>query len=572
MKKLLTLCLIVLSGTIHCIAQPADSGHVDPQPACQAGFTYYYNDSIKTFAEAYPYRFIDQSVGNVVQWKWEFGDGKVSDERNPLHFYSHAGDSVLICLTITTADNCVSSSCKRLLVGNFPPFPPVPPDTVPQCKAFWMAYPDMLMVPSQPGTSDTSASPLPGNYFFRDMSKGSVVEWNWNFDDGTTSTEPNPVHHFGNNGLYTVCLKINTSDNCTSYFCDSVYVGIAPHCQASFTHYALPWVSSVPPIYEFNDHSAGQVISRSWDLGDGTVTNDSIPRHRYQFSGMYTVCLTINTASGCTSTSCETSWYDGANPQPGLCAHFIRLSTDIILNGQSCNGTASVSLVDQNGQPAPALKYVWSTGESGPTISGLCPGMDYNVIVIDSAGCAISGSFAFGGSVTIPDSLIGYWNFEQNNMSFIFNVPVYSDSVRCVWDFGDGQSAAGSSVSHTYNNGDTYQVALQVYDKQGNLLFTQEIPVTPGSPTGLKNNEKGEPEVYPVPAGNTLFIRPGERYRDLLKIEVINANGQVLKIRSFDQEPAESTIQIDVSSLTPGFYMGRLIYQDGSQGKFRFVK
>jgi PKD repeat protein len=496
---------------------------------------------------------------------------------------------------------------------------------------------------------DTSYNPLPRNYYFQDLSTGQVAKWYWQFGDGASSAEQSPLHQYKNNGVYNVCLDIVTNNQCSSTFCDTLYVGVqapcsltgtvkdytgldgcglviglddgeilepaevvpnfvlkegqrvrlsyteltdrasacmagkivridcieeinADYCQASFSYYTLPWISSLPPIYQFIDESKGNGISKTWDFGDGTITNEYAPSHRYQYSGLYTICLTIFTSDGCSSTNCETAYFEGGNPRPGLCDNLIRLTTEIILNGETCNGSATADLVNKGGDPVYGETYLWSTGETGASIKNLCTGTDYSVIVIDSSGCAVSGSFSFGGNVFIPDTLIGFWNFEQYDKSFIFNIPVFSDSIRCVWDFGDGETAAGSSVTHTYDTESNYNVALRIFDNNGNLLYTQEIPVLAGSPTGINNKELQAPEVYPVPAGNTLYIRQAETSRELSGIDVVSSNGQVLGHYPFSSSQTERTVEIDVSSLSPGFYMGRLIYKDGSQSKFRFVK
>lgn len=646
MKKTFLLLILLISGTAICLPQSADSANIDPKPECGAFFDYYFNDSIKTFVEAYPYRFIDQSMGNVYEWHWDFGDGETSYERNPMHFYSHAWDTMLVCLTIKTVDSCTSTYCKRLIVEH----PSVPPDTGYMCKAYWQAYSEMYLdAAGRMIVFDSSYTPQARNYFFQDFSSGQVVKWNWQFGDGTASTEQSPVHQYEEDGVYTVCLDITTANQCTSGYCDSIYVGIqtpcsltgtvmdyagmdgcgllinldngetlepaeivpnfvlkegqrvrlsytvlkdrasicmvgkivridcieelnAEYCQASFSYYPLPWVSSLPPIYQFVDQSKGNVTGKTWDFGDGTVTNEYGPSHRYMYSGLYTVCLTIFTSDGCSSSNCETAWFEGSNPQPGLCENLIRLKTEIILNGETCNGSATASLVNKSGDEVYGETYLWSTGETGQSIYNLCTGMNYSVIVIDSSGCAVSGSFSFGGNVFIPDTLIGFWNFEQYDKSFIFNIPVFSDDIRCVWDFGDGDTASGNSVTHTYDAESSYNVALRIFDNNGNLLYTQQIPVSAGSPTGIRDKKLQEPEVYPVPAVNTLYIRQVENMTDLSGIEVIGSNGQVLGHHSFDKAPAARTVEIDVSSLPPGFYMGRLMYKDGSQSKFRFVK
>jgi hypothetical protein len=181
----------------------------------------------------------------------------------------------------------------------------------------------------------------------------------------------------------------------------------------------------------------------------------------------------------------------------------------------------------------------------------------------------VSGSFSFGGGSVVVDSLFGYWRYAQDDMTFDFNVPVYSDSVVCVWDFGDGNSATGDNVNHTYDASENYTVLLNVYDKQGNLLLSQEIPVSPGAPTAIRDLEEA-PHVYPVPASDILYIKPALAVHPS-RIEIMGASGELLISKETDAgEPG--TYQLDVSSLPSGFYMGRLIYVNGKPQAFRFVK
>ncbi len=60
------------------------------------------------------------------------------------------------------------------------------------------------------------------NVAFMDQSTttGSpIVSWNWNFGDGSSSNQQNPVHVFPGQDEYVVCLTITTANNCSDQFC-----------------------------------------------------------------------------------------------------------------------------------------------------------------------------------------------------------------------------------------------------------------------------------------------------------------------------------------------------------------
>ncbi|QQS30053.1 MAG: PKD domain-containing protein [Sphingobacteriales bacterium] len=63
---------------------------------------------------------------------------------------------------------------------------------------------------------------------FMDMSVSNdgspIVSWSWDFDDGATSTQQNPVHNFPEPDKYDVCLLIETANGCQSEFCIKVEI------------------------------------------------------------------------------------------------------------------------------------------------------------------------------------------------------------------------------------------------------------------------------------------------------------------------------------------------------------
>ena len=57
-------------------------------------------------------------------------------------------------------------------------------------------------------TSNVTGGPAPLTVRFTDTSTGSPLRWSWQFGDGTSSSEQNPVHTYARAGRYTVVLKV----------------------------------------------------------------------------------------------------------------------------------------------------------------------------------------------------------------------------------------------------------------------------------------------------------------------------------------------------------------------------
>jgi len=84
---------------------------VMPLAFSEADFTYSVI-SLGTIGEILvndPVQFIDKTLGNVIVWEWDFGDGTKSNEQNPTHTYKRPGVYTISLMTFD-ALGCVSSS------------------------------------------------------------------------------------------------------------------------------------------------------------------------------------------------------------------------------------------------------------------------------------------------------------------------------------------------------------------------------------------------------------------------------------------------------------------------------
>lgn len=150
---------------------------------------------------------------------------------------------------------------------------------------------------------------------FRNLSLGDpYIKSMWNFGDpnkiGDISAI-NPVHVYDKPGIYTVTLTIQSSDGRSSILSKKDYIKVVDYSSLSHT---LAYVRDVenkkrlsinlvtgqpeyenntPLKVEFVDQSLGNIITRQWNFGDGTIiernTNqyDHIIQHTYNKQGIF---------------------------------------------------------------------------------------------------------------------------------------------------------------------------------------------------------------------------------------------------------------------------------------------
>jgi PKD repeat protein len=125
------------------------------------------------------------SLGGITTWTWDFGDGTTSNERNPSHTYQETG-SYTVSLTVVGPGGSDTKTRKGYI---------------------------QLTKPSAP-IANFNAKPRSGDgplvVQFTDATTGHVSSRLWDFGDGTTSTEQNPIHTytFRDTGNFTVSLTV----------------------------------------------------------------------------------------------------------------------------------------------------------------------------------------------------------------------------------------------------------------------------------------------------------------------------------------------------------------------------
>ena len=132
-----------------------------------------------------------------------------------------------------------------------------------------------------------------------DSNQGQPIQVYWDFGDGQSSNELNPIHIYDLATAPTIAtcsLYVAYSNGCATSSYQNIALGST--CYANFE----ADVSGYSVQFDANVQS-GSAVTYTWDFGDGYYSSEVTPNHVYASSGVYNVKLTItDQASGCLSS------------------------------------------------------------------------------------------------------------------------------------------------------------------------------------------------------------------------------------------------------------------------------
>jgi len=240
--------------------------------------------TVDTVCEGDQTLFTDGSLssGNgfaITQWQWDFGDGSIpiSASSGSPQFHTYPAVGVYTAnLQVLDSWGCVDSLLVPVWVDTLP-VARFRADTV--CFGVAMQFTDL---------SDITSNP--------------IVNWQWDFGDGSVDSLQNPVHLYGQAGAYQVILRVEDSEGCSHLVTDSVRVYALPEAMIAPEDTA----GCQPLLVDFRDRSvpgSGSITNWTWQFGDGNGSNAQHPDHFYTNVGMYTVNLLVGDVNGCQDDS-----------------------------------------------------------------------------------------------------------------------------------------------------------------------------------------------------------------------------------------------------------------------------
>jgi large repetitive protein len=300
---------------------------------------------------------------------------------------------------------------------------------------------------------------------------GDSLQYYWDFGDGANGEGKTVTHRYTKNGTYEASLRVNDSSQTScSVSTDKLSLTLNKRPGADVSDQQSVCVGDAVQFEGASSSSNEDDFSFSWDFGDGSRSQGKTPEHIYKKGGLYKVIFAVDDNKGMPcSTSADIVNVD-VNTQP--LAKLQRVKP--VCQGEAIYFDASASY-DTDGD---FLTYKWDfddgTSETGSS----------KVTHVYEKG----GNYTVG--VTVDDNKARRCSIDRDVISCKVNTPPIADPglnlVCCegkivhfdgsksydpdgdmleyYWNFGDGSSARGEKVTHTYTKRGTYNVMLTVDD------------------------------------------------------------------------------------------------------------
>jgi len=415
------------------------------------------------------------SDGRITSYFWEFGDRRRERGEKVSHSYRRPGKYKV---TLTAEDDG-PAPCNRDKIS----------------KVIWINAAPVANINIEKDLAAIDEE-LSFNAKGSIDSDGEILNYAWDFGDGTAKEGEFVNHRYRHSGRFTVNLTV--SDNAkvaNSKVTEQVEITInePPVAKVKFPAVVAANQSIFLSGAESYDPD-GRIVAYQWELGDGNSKSGQKISHQYQKPGRYTVSLTVrdNTPTANNQAVLKTPIRVNFPSVPDA-------GGDRIVNSSQIEFDAS------NSQDADdeIIDYFWNFGDNssahGQKVTHVYahPGRYQVILTTTDASGTITAKQSDTVSVKVnhpPLADAGRPQVVAINESLQLNGGFSRDSdgriVSYTWDVLPGETLEGKKVTYQYDQPGLYQVELTVIDNDGakdvhsTMVIVNSPPVPRFAPIG----------------------------------------------------------------------------------------
>lgn len=562
-----TVCLRVKKnpttpGTVACVREICKPIVIDQVCNTVANFSFYRDSAAGSLSNTFRFTNTSVPLSTTDSLFWNFGDGSpIVNGFNPAHAYTTTG-TFTVCLrvkknsTIAGAAPCVREICKTIVVQ-------------PICNL--QAYFSFI--------KDTLSGIAPNTYHFNNLSApaSTVDSTFWTFGDGSPMVinQNNPTHTFTAAGSYNVCIVVkgtadpNTGFRCVREFCKTIVVTVQPACNFTIN---FTWrADSTQPrkiFFTNNSQPTTAVAMAYWSFGDGSSGTGWNADHLYAQGGTYTVCLKITVNNTCIRDICKVITIPTVTP-PAPC--------NLLVNFTRQFDPANPRKVYFTNTSSPASTTTIATWSFGDGSSGTGwnaaheypgPGRYYVCLKVATSNTCINykcDSITIAATALSCDSFYAKYLFRRDNYmpnKFYFYATANYSIMQQKWTFEKLNGSAAPVVINHFNpvyvfpDTGAYRVCLRAVSWGGCVKEYCDVVrvygITPPAVCML--------QAYPNPAHNQVSVNVQLAQSELITASVYSTQN-ILLLRKVQQGfMGNNLVNLNVSSLSPGFYTIRVVY------------
>jgi PKD repeat protein len=331
-----------------------------------------------------------------------------------------------------------------------------------------------------------------------------IVNWTWDFDDGTMGFGETVSHSYPDAGMYIVTLTVRDIAGYTDVDTLTVYVNnIAPVADAGADQNV-----DEGDLVLLNGSGSSDTISDmssliyTWYFEDGTVKYGITINHIFLDDGTYTITLMVEDDNGYVDSDTLNVHVNNVAPSASIGGPYSGdEASQIHFSGSASDpGDDTFTFewdLDNDGQydDATGQSSSWNWDDDGTFTIGLK--------VTDDDGASSTDSTTVNINNVAPTAIINgpYFGNEAAVIDFLgdFTDPSPLDTVTFSWNFGDGQTSTEQNPSHAYSDNGIYTVTLTTTDDDGGTdsktttAIVYNIPPTISLVDGSVAAKEGKP-------------------------------------------------------------------------------